>query len=46
MRVLRKEKTCKDMLGWKDQNITADKSGNEAWRDESKDIGEIRETKR
>ena len=39
-------KTHKDMLGWKDQNKTADKSDNTTGRNKSKDIGKRRKTQK
>ena len=35
-----------DMLGWKDQNKTTDKSDKRTWRDNSKDYGERKETQK
>ena len=39
-------KTRKYILGWKEQNKTADKSDNTRWREKSKDIVERRETEK
>ena len=37
-------KTCEDMLGWKDQDKTENKSEYLTWRDKAKDVGERKET--
>ena len=42
--MIRQEKTRKDMLIWKDQNNTADKSDNATLSDKSRDINERMET--
>ena len=43
-KVLKKKKHCQDILGWKDQNKTADKSDNSTGIDESKYFGKRKET--
>ena len=40
----KEEKTYSNIMGWKDQNKTAEMSDNTTWKHKSKDIGKRRET--